>query len=200
MNYAALTDQDIDRLSRNSFEPAFTFMALHRMKRRAEIRRAHAAIEEETTDAGKAEPQSRVVTLKLSVNAAPAVGKTSLLLFLLDRIADAGLMSVGDTKAITLDPMGYLASARIDNTSDVESLVLDLDLGMISPTGNAPDTPRQSDASYLDGDFQISRTELNAARFPTDYVLSSLRAPIEAAFELGFGKAIEELVFKVRVT
>lgn len=190
MHASHLTDQEINHIA-----------LAHAAKLREDLlaKRQAAIMEEEMTDAGKAEPASRTVNLKLSVCAEPAAGKTSLLLFLLDKLADAGLMSSADTKTITLDPHLFISSTRIDNTDKVETLTLDLDLGLITPTGEVPGKPRLSDNAYLDGTFAIERSLLSATPYPVDVLLAALRTPMEEAFATGFAGWIDELNCKVRL-
>lgn len=85
------------------------------------------AIEQDMTDADKATP-SKMVTFSIAVSTEPMRGKTLLLLFLLDALADAGLLSSRDTRDATIDPQGFINVKRSADEEFVECLELDLDL------------------------------------------------------------------------
>ena len=97
-------------------------------------------IEEEMTDAGKETPApsapSKMVTFSLAVSAEPMRGKTLLLLFLLDALADAGLLTARDTREATLDPQGFIITRRSSNEDYVECLELDIDLNGLIEQAN----------------------------------------------------------------
>lgn len=86
------------------------------------------AIEQEMTDADKATPSTKMVGFSIAVSSEPMRGKTLLLLFLLDALADAGLLSSRDTRDATIDPQGFINVKRSTDEEFVECLELDLDL------------------------------------------------------------------------
>jgi hypothetical protein len=86
------------------------------------------AIEEDMTDANKATVHPKMVTFSLAVSAEPMRGKTLLLLFLIDALADAGLLSSRDTRDATIDLQGFIQCRRTDDDEFVECLELDIDL------------------------------------------------------------------------
>jgi hypothetical protein len=82
------------------------------------------SIEQDMTDAGKATTRSFTV----AIAADRMVGKTTLMLFLLNALADAGMLSAEATKRFTENPMRYIMVERLDNEEHVETISLDLDL------------------------------------------------------------------------
>lgn len=88
---------------------------------------------------------NRKVGLSLAVAGDAAAGKTSLLIFLLEAMADAGLLDEAATKAITINPARYISTTRSTNDQHVEVIDIDLDLdallvesGIVDAIVNAP--------------------------------------------------------------
>lgn len=133
MNVPYLTDQDIedcckqavDKLRDDLIRERFELMRQHALEDRC------ASIEEEMTDAGKSD--ERLVKFTISVNAAPMLGKTTVLLSLLEALADNGHLSVNSTYNYTLNPERFFIISRIENTDTRETLELDIDLNSFFP-------------------------------------------------------------------
>lgn len=133
MNVPYLTDQDIedcckqaaDKLRDDLIRERFELMRQHALEDRC------ASIEEEMTDAGKAD--ERCVKITLSVNAKPLLGKTVVLIALLEALAANGHLSVNSTCDYTLNPDRFFIGARVENTDTRETLELDIDLNSFFP-------------------------------------------------------------------
>lgn len=150
MSYAKLTDDDIETLC---YENDLSMRARERIYQQRETDRsleaAFAAIEEEATDADKAEEfpphacpfptkaqlenakQPRMVSLSIAVSTERLQGKTALLIMILDMLADAGALSVADTRYLTQNMGHYFNSKLCINDELVEVLELDLDLNVL---------------------------------------------------------------------
>lgn len=96
-------------------------------EREAAIQAAFEALEEQMTDANKA-TETEQDRFTITVAGAQASGKTTLLLFLLDALADAGMLSGPATKALTADPADFLYNNLTTNEKHYETVDLDLDL------------------------------------------------------------------------
>lgn len=161
MDIATATDQDIEeyclyfahkmrddlRAKRHEAIVKKDREARHAAMRELEAR--HKAIEEEMTDARKAEGfspdarrfpteaqldntrQPRMVSLSIAVSTDKLCGKTSLLLMILDMLADAGALSAADTRYMTTNIADFFRSKRRVNDENVEVLELDLDLNVL---------------------------------------------------------------------
>lgn len=136
MNVAELTDEDIETLClgktygdklRDDLR-AQRFEARYELSRQAALEAHFAAIEDEMTDAR----QPKMVEVALAISADRMAGKTSLLLFLLDAMADAGLLSVKATKAATENPLMFLGMSRSVNDDLVEVIDIDIDLNALA--------------------------------------------------------------------
>ena len=134
INSTGLTMTQIDLICANSTDPKQMRAYLTRLQRNQmrvdydEARVAAEYLEMEQSDAGKAD-QPKTVSMSLSVCAGQFQGKTTLLLFLLESLADAGILTYADTKKFTEDPWQFLDLSRAINDAGSETLVLDLDLG-----------------------------------------------------------------------
>jgi len=171
MKIIDLTDQDIEDLCRG--KPygdkmrddlwAQRFEARYEAMREAALENRFAAVEEEMTDASKAddfspnacrfpteaqleiarkkqEEQSRqqqyarregMVGVSIAVSTDRMCGKTSLLLMILDMLADAGALSAADTRFLTNNGERFFHYKRCINEDNVEVLDLDLDLNVL---------------------------------------------------------------------
>jgi hypothetical protein len=153
MDIASLTDQDIEDLCRG--KPYGDKMRDDlRAQRFAARERAYyepfwMEIEEEMTDANKADDfpphaspfptkaqllnarEPRMVGLSIAVSADKMSGKTSLLIMILDMLADAGALSVEDTRYITNNIGDFFHTKWCINDELVEVLDLDLDLNVL---------------------------------------------------------------------
>lgn len=77
--------------------------------------------------------------LTLAVAGDQAAGKTTLLIFLIEAMADAGMLSVDATRRLTMDPKRFLFAefreserrGGTPNESDVETITLDVDLNVL---------------------------------------------------------------------
>lgn len=127
INSTGLTMTQIDLICANSTDPKQMRAYLLRLQRN-QMRDAAEILEMEQSDAGKAD-QPKTVSMTLSVCAGQFQGKTTLLLFLLESLADAGILTYDDTKKFTEDPWRFLDLSRAINDAGSETLVLDLDLG-----------------------------------------------------------------------
>lgn len=127
MSAAHLTDAEIDRLATGPYAELIR-NAIRRQRHMEQQEIAAQQAEEAMSDAGKAD-DSNYRSLTLAVSGERAAGKTTLLMFLLDAMADAGLLRPDSTKALTEDPLRFLGMVRNSNEEHVECIDLDLDLG-----------------------------------------------------------------------
>lgn len=83
-------------------------------------------------------------------------GKTSLLILLLDMMADAGLLSHTETRGVTLDPKAHFAKCKVmDADSEAIQVMIDLDAvlaarlaleSMLVSDAGLPDVPIRNHA------------------------------------------------------
>jgi hypothetical protein len=147
MSYANLTDHEIETLC---FENSLSMEARGKLyaqrERDRSVEAALASIEEEMTDACEAESfpphaspfpteaqllnvrRQRKVDMSIAVAADKMSGKTTLLMMIMEMLADAGALPVADTRHITHNMGDYLMSKRYVDQDNVEVIDLDLDL------------------------------------------------------------------------
>jgi len=70
----------------------------------------------------------KITGLSLAVSGDQGAGKTSALIFLIDALADAGILSVQDTRKVTSNIWMFLNEVRSDNEHNVEVIDLNIDL------------------------------------------------------------------------
>ncbi len=76
-------------------------------------------------------------------------GKTSLLMLLLDMMADAGLLSHTETRGVTLDPKAHFNECRVMN-ADAEAIEVMIDLDAVLASRLALESMTLSDAGLPD--------------------------------------------------
>jgi hypothetical protein len=159
MDIATFTDQDIDNYCESHVAImrdelwAQRYAARYKAMLDASLENRFATIEEEMTDACKAVDfpphasrfptkaqlakarQPQMVGVSIAVSAAKLQGKTSLLLMILDMLADAGALSVEETRWMTNNIGDFVHCKRGINEEVVETLDLDLDLNVLYEMG-----------------------------------------------------------------
>lgn len=76
-------------------------------------------------------------------------GKTSLLMILLDMMADAGLLSHSETKGITADPKMHFAECRVMN-ADAEAIEVMVDVDALLASRRALESFRVGETGLAD--------------------------------------------------
>ena len=139
------TDAEIDAIVMADMEE-------HRRKlvadRDAAMAAAFGAIEEQMTDANKADA-ARPANFNITIHGGQAAGKTTLLLFLLDALADAGVMTAHDTKRYTADPTRFLYHAYETNEATCEAV--NLDLALFDLINDRIEKPSTTEGEHLIG-------------------------------------------------
>lgn len=154
MDIAAFTDQDIEDYCHAQVNKmrddlwAQRYAARYKAMLEASLENRFAAIEEEMTDADKAEDfpphaspfpteaqrkniQQQKAGISIAIAANQMSGKTTLLLMILEMLADAGALSVSDTRHITSNLGHFLMTKRYVDEDNVEVIDLDIDLNAL---------------------------------------------------------------------
>lgn len=123
----------------------------------------------------------------ITINGEQGCGKTTLLRLMIEAIADAGLLSVADTKWLTENPSGFFQHARITN-SHIEQIEIAICPESLLQHVKALDAPVASDeaapaVSIYIGDLLMDRKVLDAAKFPRDVFKAQVCNMIDSAWD-----------------